>query len=342
MLADVLGEHHRLASGAHQFVNHPHDGGRVLFFQRIGEAEQEAAVARTQHIAHEIFRHLIGIAQAHVQYRQRVAHSALCGAGDEHQRVLRRFRLRALRRLTQPPRDLVRRNPPEVEALAAAENRRGQLLRLGRREDENDVRRRLLQRFQQGIKRGSGQHVHFVDDVDLVFPLLRRIFDRLAQIADFLDAIVARRVDFHHVHRLVRQQTAAGFALPAWIAVHGVLTVDGAREDFRGGCLARAAAAAEEVRMGDAPAHHLIAQRGDDRLLRHHAGKVFGSPLAVECLICHNFYFYSLQYAIIAEDFASADARRGQRKQTNVCARPLHPFGAAACLGSSNHFKSFA
>lgn len=95
--------------------------------------------------------------------------------------------------------------------------------------------------------------MYFVDDVDLVFPLLRRIFDRLAQIADFLDAVVARRVDFHHVHRLVRQQAAAGFTLPARVAAHGMLAVDGAREDFRGGRLACAAAAAEEVRMGDAP-----------------------------------------------------------------------------------------
>ena len=35
------------------------------------------------------------------------------------------------------------------------------------------------------------------------------------------------------------------------------------------------------------------------------------------CIIC----------AATQGDFASADATRGQRKQTNVCDRPLDPFG---------------
>ena len=56
----------------------------------------------------------------------------------------------------------------EVEALAARQDGDRDLVRLGRREDELHVRRRLLQRLEQGVERLRRQHVNFVDDVDLV------------------------------------------------------------------------------------------------------------------------------------------------------------------------------
>ena len=39
-----------------------------------------------------------------------------------------------------------------------------------RREDEDDVRRRLLKRLQQGIEGRFGEHVNFVDQVNLESP----------------------------------------------------------------------------------------------------------------------------------------------------------------------------
>jgi hypothetical protein len=47
------------------------------------------------------------------------------------------------------------------------------LVRLGRREDELHVRRRLLERLQQRVEGLRGEHVHLVDDVDLVAVALR-------------------------------------------------------------------------------------------------------------------------------------------------------------------------
>ena len=52
-------------------------------------------------------------------------------------------------------RDQVRRNAVQIETLAAAENRRQHLLRLGRGEDEFHVRRRLLERLQQRVEGGE-------------------------------------------------------------------------------------------------------------------------------------------------------------------------------------------
>ena len=57
--------------------------------------------------------------------------------------------------------------PLEVEALAAVGDRRHHLVRLGRREDEERVRGRLLERLQEGVPGLLGQHVGLVEDVDL-------------------------------------------------------------------------------------------------------------------------------------------------------------------------------
>ena len=63
----------------------------------------------------------------------------------------------------------------EVEPLTTAENGGQNFLRLGRRENKFHVRRRLLQRFQERIERGRGQHVHFVDDINLIARLRWRV-----------------------------------------------------------------------------------------------------------------------------------------------------------------------
>ena len=203
------------------------------------------------------------------------------------QGIIRRRGGRALHRLTQSPRDLVRRDTPEIKALAAAEDRRRELLGLRRRQDKADMGRGLLQRLQQRVKGRGGQHVHLVDDINLEFPVLGRIFDRLPQVADFIHTVVGGRVDLHHIHGFLRQQTAAAFTLPAGIAVHRLLTVDGAGHDLRGGRFARAAAATEQVRMSDAPRGDLVAQRRHDGLLRNHGREIRGPPLAVKGLISH-------------------------------------------------------
>ena len=59
--------------------------------------------------------------------------------------------------------------------------------------------RRLLQRLQQGVEGGDGEHVDFVDDVDLVAPLAGGEVDLLAQQANVVDAGVAGGVDLDQV-----------------------------------------------------------------------------------------------------------------------------------------------
>src|SRR5690606_12716713 len=94
---------------------------------------------------------------------------------------------------------------PEVEALAAREDRRRGLLdalRLRGREDEDHPRRRLLEDLEERVPRLAGEHVGLVDDVDLVAPLLgRRVHGALAQVARVVDAAVRGGVDLDDVER---------------------------------------------------------------------------------------------------------------------------------------------
>ena len=66
--------------------------------------------------------------------------------------------------------DLLERRALEVEALAAVDDRRHDLVRLGGREDEDGVRRRLLERLQERVPGLAGEHVRLVEDVDLPAP----------------------------------------------------------------------------------------------------------------------------------------------------------------------------
>ena len=60
----------------------------------------------------------------------------------------------------------IRVKPAEVEALAAGDNRRGDLAQLGGGEDEHEMFRRLLQYFEQRVESAGGEHVHLVHYVD--------------------------------------------------------------------------------------------------------------------------------------------------------------------------------
>ena len=100
----------------------------------------------------------------------------------------------------------------QIEALTAAHDRGQHFLGLGRCKNKFHVRRRFFQRFQERIKRSRGQHVHFVDDINLVARLRWRVAHVVAQFAHLLDAVVAGAVDFQYV------ETVAGRDLAAIIA----------------------------------------------------------------------------------------------------------------------------
>ena len=78
----------------------------------------------------------------------------------------------------------------QVEALAARQHRDRHLADFGGGEDELGVRRRLFQRLEQRVERRAREHVHFVEDVDLVARRHRRVAHRVVDLAHVVDAVV--------------------------------------------------------------------------------------------------------------------------------------------------------
>ncbi len=183
------------------------------------------------------------------------------------------------------PTTSIDRRAAEVEALAARQDGGRHLVRLGGGQHEDGVRRRLLQRLEQGVEGLGGEHVDLVDDVDLHPPFDRREVDLVAQIADIVDAAVGGGVHLDDVHGAA---SADGLAVGAGavgmggrLALAGV-AVEGHGQDLGRGGLARAARTGEEVRVAHAVLSDGVDEGAGDVLLPDDVLETGGAVLAVE------------------------------------------------------------
>ena len=114
----------------------------------------------------------------------------------------------------------------------------------GRRQDKNRVRRRLFQRFQKSVERIVRNLVGFINDIDLVTGMRRRVDDVFTQLTDFIDPPVGGGVDLHDVHDLLPFRDApAEIALVAGGRRGPLRAVQRLRQDARRGGFADAARA---------------------------------------------------------------------------------------------------
>ena len=210
--------------------------------------------------------------------RQPVAHRAVGGAGNQRER--RRLDLDALclgdptvMRDQQLDWDAAQR-----ETLAARQNRDRDLVDLGRREDEFDVGRRLFERLQQRVEGVLRQHVHFVDDVDLVPPEDRPITHPLGQLTNVVDAGARSGVHLHHVDMAVLGNREALRALAARLCSRaaralGPDAIEGAREDPGRRRFSDTTHAGQDEGVGDPPRRDRIRQGAHHRLLPDQLGE---------------------------------------------------------------------
>ena len=159
-----------------------------------------AAVGKAEHLPHVLGAHRpSGVGDRLIEQRQRVAYRAFGSSRDHRQsRGLGRDRL-LLRNALQMLDQQRRIDPAQIETLAARQHRDRDFADFGGREHELGVRRRLFQRFEQRIEGGAGQHVHFVEDVDLVAGRDRRVADGLVDLPHVVDAVVRGGIHLDHV-----------------------------------------------------------------------------------------------------------------------------------------------
>ena len=147
------------------------------------------------------------------------------------------------------------------------------------------------------------QHVHFVDQVDLVAAAGRQVLDVLEQLARVVDLGAGGRVDLDQVHEAALVDLAAGAALAAGRRADAALAVERLREDARDRRLADAARAGEQEGVMDAARVERVDERLAHVLLADQLGEAAGTPLAGEYEVAHRVPV--LRAAIIAHPQAS-------------------------------------
>ena len=203
-------------------------------------------------------------------------------ARDQRERSVRRLDPLRVADASEHAHELGEPRAREDERLAARAHGRQHLGEVGRAEDEDEVRRRLLDQLQQRVPGGIRELVRLVEDVDLVAPLRRLEDDALADLADVVDAALRGGVHLDHVEGGAVRDRDAGVADLVGRRRRALLAVERLREDARHRGLAGAARAGEEVRLPHLSELDRVAERPHDRLLPDHVVEVLRPVLAVE------------------------------------------------------------
>jgi hypothetical protein len=189
-----------IAAGLDQPLGRSESSLSVLGCDRLGGVEDQVGVGDAEHREHVVggdARAAVG--DELVQSAERVAEASVGRARDRADRAVIDLDRLGLRDAPDDFGDLAQPWTLEVEALAAVDDRRHHLVGLGGREHEDGVRRRLLERLEEGVPRLAGEHVGLVDDVDLPLARRRHVTDAVAQVADVVDRAVRGGVHLDHV-----------------------------------------------------------------------------------------------------------------------------------------------
>ncbi len=152
-----------------EFIGAGDGGGGVS----IGEGLDKRSDGGGGRFAKEVFEDFVGdmfFAQRQdaIENGEGITHRTIAEAGDAEEGVGIGFEVFILDDVREVLGDFRGRNILEIETLATRNDRRRNLVDISGGEDELHVRGRLFQRFEQRVKRASGEHVDFIDDVNFV------------------------------------------------------------------------------------------------------------------------------------------------------------------------------
>ena len=279
----VLQDDHGIGAGIVHLAQRRHHGGGVAAHRLFEQLEHAAAIGETQHVADlGGIDHAAAVGDRLVEHGEPVAHRAVGGARQQRQRLGRDLDLFGRGDTGEVLDQNVVRHTLEVEALAAAQHRHRHLADLGGGEQELHMRRRLFKRLQQGVEGLLRQHVHFVDDVDLVAGRDGAVAHAFDQFAHVVDAGARGRVHLDDIDVAVLGDGLAVVADAARIDRRAALAVGADAvecpgDDAGGRGLADAAHARKHEGVGDAAGGDGVAQGAHHCFLADQGGEIGGS-----------------------------------------------------------------
>ena len=147
--------------------------------------------------------------------------------------------------------------------------------------------RRLFESLEQGVEGLRCEHVDFVDVVDFESASAWRELDVVAKLADFIDASIARTIDFQDVEIASIGDLAADVFVRIEVEAGAACAVECLSEDSGGGGLSDASWAYEEVGMGEPVLLDGVAQGLHDVVLSEDVIEGLRPVFACENLIAH-------------------------------------------------------
>ena len=267
----------------------------VLRGQRVQHADQIRLVERPQHALHRIQRDLAGsIGNGLIRERQGVAHRTVRALRQQTQR--RRFEFDAFlpQNVIQMAHDMAGRHLLQVELQTARQHSHRNFLRIGRGQDEFDVLGGFFQRFQHGIERMIGEHVHFVDHVDLEARVGRRVHRLLQQLRHFVHAAIGGGIHFDVIDETPGVDRHASFAHAAWpggdiAGAVGADAIEGFGQNARKCGFTDTARPCKQIGVMQPFLLQRMGQRAHDVFLPDERIEIPGAVLAGEDLIRHRY-----------------------------------------------------
>ncbi|MNK42965.1 hypothetical protein D3C87_616570 [compost metagenome] len=260
----------------------------IAFDDVLEEIDDARTVGKAEHAAHRFGLHAAAtMGNRLVEQGKAVTGGTLCSAGDHRQRLRIGLETFLAGNGGEQADEIGGADAAQVEALAARQNGNWNLADFGGREDEFHMFRRLFQRLQKTVKRLRRQHVHFVDDIDLVARRNRAVTHLLDDLANIVDTRMGGGVHLDHVDMPAFHDRLAMFAGDPKVdgrLVDGVgLVIQRAGENACRGRFAHAANAGQHIGLGNAAGLKRVGQRADHRLLAdHQIGKIFRAIFACQ------------------------------------------------------------
>ena len=305
-------QHRDSLQDTHQFVQHGavvrrlfvqlgdflHQCGPIQVGKRLNEPDHVLPVDAAEHGADRFRGHVSGAeCDGLIQQAKAIPHAAVRSSGQRPQAVGFRLEFFFAVNFLQLLVNLRHCQSLQVELQATRQHRHRQLLGIGGRQQELDMRGRFLQRLEQRVEGVIRQHVHLVDEVDLESPLRRRVLGVFHQFPGIVHPGARRRVHFDEIHEAAvvdcrtRIASAAGLGNDAFRAIQRL----GEYSSQRG--LADTACTCEQVGMVEALRRERVHQRLDDVLLANHFRKASRPPFSCKNRIAHEWRAVSYRNA---------------------------------------------